>query len=256
MNPMNPGGPPGGQLPPAPPGQYPQQGQQPGYPQQGQQPGYPPQVQPGGYPPAPQPPYSPQGYGPPPGQPPQGYGSPQGLPPPGYAAPGYAPPGYPPQPVAYGQPPQGVAGGNRFGQAQSSLKNAGGMIKAMQVGFMVFGGVLIVLGVLLMFLVGAGAGTGLIFSGIMLAAVAKFMLPQFMGQIGGATAMVNALHAKEQIAMNPQVHATLEIQGPQGPYQVQTLAVIPQMNIPQFQPGAMVNVRVNPMNPQDVAVVF
>jgi hypothetical protein len=34
------------------------------------------------------------------------------------------------------------------------------------------------------------------------------------------------------------------------------MAVIPQMNIPQFQPGAMVHVRVNPANPHDVAVVF
>jgi hypothetical protein len=169
------------------------------------------------------------------------------------------------------------AGANRYGNAQASLKNAGSMIKTMQIGFMIFGGLLAVVGVLMMVLIGFGAGTGMLGSGIVLVLVAKFMLPQFMGQVSGAQAMVGALAAKEQVAMtgtpmtarvlamqqtgtmvnmNPQVQAALEVQGPQGPYQVQTLAVIPQMNIPQFQPGMMVNVRVNPMNPQDVAVVF
>ena len=92
-----------------------------------------------------------------------------------------------------------------------------------------------------------------------------------------ANAMFGALLAKEQLAMsgtpmtasllsaqqtvgtmnmNPQVQAVLEVQGPQGPYQVQTMAVVPQMSIPRFQPGATIQVRVNPMNPHDVAVVF
>jgi len=34
------------------------------------------------------------------------------------------------------------------------------------------------------------------------------------------------------------------------------MAVVPQMMIPRFQPGATVQVRVNPMNPQDIAVIF
>jgi hypothetical protein len=56
--------------------------------------------------------------------------------------------------------------------------------------------------------------------------------------------------------MNPQVAATLMVNGPQGPYQVQTTCIVPMMNVPQFQPGRVVNVRVNPQNPMDVAVVF
>lgn len=161
--------------------------------------------------------------------------------------------------------------------AQASLQHAGGSLKAMQKGFMIGGAVFAVLGIVMIFVVGFGAGLGLIITGGALVATAKFMLPMFMGQLAGATALVDGLAAKENLAntgtpmtarvlgmqqtgmmvnMNPQVATTLEVQGPQGPYPVQTMAVIPQMNIPQFQPGSMVNVRVNPMNPHDVAVVF
>ena len=285
MNPMNPGGPPGGY----PPGGYGPQGQPPQ--------GYAPQGQPQ------------QGYGQPQqgyGQPQQGY-APQGQPPQqGYAPQaqpqqqGYAPQaqpqqGYAPQPQApqpYGaQPgaplagmPGGMPGGmlpapdgNRYGQAQSTLKTAGTTLKYMQIGFAALGGLLVLIGLIMMFTVGIGAGIGMLITGVVLGGAAWFTLPMFMGQLGGATAMVDALHAKEQVGMtgtpmtarvlgmqqtgalinmNPQVQAMLEVQGPQGPYQVQTLAVIPQMSIPQFQPGAMVNVRVNPQNPHDVAVVF
>lgn len=223
--------------------------------------------------------------------------------PPGYP-PNQPPPGYPPQPGVYGQQPGGYApqpgaqpqgawpqnpmpgaGGyapgapavNRYGAAQSSLKNASGMLKTMQIVFAGLGALMALGGVVLIIAVDFSAGLGLLISGVVIGAVAWFTLPKFMGQLGGATAMVGALHAKEQLAMtgmpmtarvlgmqqtgalinmNPQVQATLEVQGPQGPYQVQTMAVIPQMNIPQFQPGMMVNVRVNPQDPRDVAVVF
>ncbi len=203
----------------------------------------------------------------------------QGYPQPGYPQPGYPQPGYPQQGV-----PNVMAGmggipgmGNRYGAAQSSLKNAGGMLKAMQYGFTGLGALFAFGGVASIFFVGFSMGISLIVTGVVLVAVAWTTLPKFMGQLGGATEMVNALAAKDQLAMtgipttakvlgmqqtgtminmNPQVQAMLEVQGPQGPYQVQTLAVIPQMNIPQFQPGSVVNVRVNPQNHQDVAVVF
>jgi len=151
------------------------------------------------------------------------------------------------------------------------------MLKTMRILFIAVGGLLVVGGVIMVFVVDVMTGVSMAITGVVFAAVAIFMLPKFMGQLGGATAMVDALAAKDQVAltgipttarvlgmqqtgtmvnMNPQVQAMLEVQGPQGPYQVSTLAVIPQMNIPQFQPGAMVNVRVNPQNPHDVAVVF
>ncbi len=204
---------------------------------------------------------------------PQGQGAPQGYAPPqGYGPPQGAMPNA--MPGTRGALGPGV---NRFDRAQGSLANAGGMLQSMQKGFTIFGGILAALGVVMIFVVGVGAGVGLLITGATMVAVARFMLPQFMGQVAGASALVGSLQAKEQVAltgipttarvlgmqqtgmivnMNPQVAATLEVRGSQGPYQVQTLAVIPQMNIPQFQPGATVNVRVNPANPHDIAVVF
>jgi hypothetical protein len=58
------------------------------------------------------------------------------------------------------------------------------------------------------------------------------------------------------INMNLQVAAVLEIQGSQGPYQAETLALVPQMSLAAFQPGASIQVRVNPANPREVAVFF
>ena len=176
MNPMNPGGPPGG----FPPGGYPPGGPPQGQPQQG----YAPQGQPQ------------QGYAPQ-AQPQQGY-APQGQPqaPQQAQAPGPpygAPPGAPPvgMPAMFGAPT-----GNRYGQAQSHLKNAGATLKYMQIGFAGLGGVLVLVGVIMIFTVGFGAGFGMLITGAVLGGAAWFTLPMFMGQLGGATAMVDALHAK------------------------------------------------------------
>jgi hypothetical protein len=261
MNPMNPGGPPGG-YPQGTPGHPQQQGQVPagyGPPPQGQ--GY----SPAGYPSQQQQPYPQQQQAYPQQHQPQ------------QQAGGYA---QAPQPGM----PQGMMGipglspaGNRYGGAQQSLAGATSSLKMMQIGFAAGGALLALLGVVLIFVSGFVTGLSMIITGVVLAGTAWFMLPQFMGQLGAATATVDALHAKEQVAMNgvpmtarllsmqqtgalinfnPQIQAMLEVHGPQGPYQVQTMAVVPQMSIPQFQPGAMVNVRVNPQNPHDVAVVF
>jgi hypothetical protein len=183
-------------------------------------------------------------------------------------------------PGAAQMPPAGMANLNmasRLGGAQASLKSAGNMLKTMQTLFIVGGIIMAVGGLVMIFVVGPMGGIGLIITGVVFAVVGKFTLPQFMGQLGGAQAMVNAMAAKEQLAltgipaqarvvamqqtgtmvnMNPQVAATLMVNGPQGPYQVQTMAIVPIMNIAQFQPGAVVNVRVNPQNPMEVAVVF
>jgi hypothetical protein len=176
--------------------------------------------------------------------------------------------------------PAGMANLNmaaRLGGAQASLKSAGSMLKTMQMLFIIGGIVMAVAGLVMIFVLGPFGGIGLIITGVVFAVVGKFTLPQFMGQLGGAQAMVNAMAAKEQLAltgvpaqarvvamqqtgtmvnMNPQVAATLMVNGPQGPYQVQTMAIVPIMNISQFQPGAVVNVRINPQNPMEVAVVF
>jgi hypothetical protein len=51
----------------------------------------------------------------------------------------------------------------------------------------------------------------------------------------------------------PQIAFELEVQPPGGtPYRVQAKAVIPMINIPQFQPGAEVPVKIHPTDPTKV----
>jgi hypothetical protein len=53
----------------------------------------------------------------------------------------------------------------------------------------------------------------------------------------------------------PQVAFQLEVTPPGGvPYQVQTKAVIPMVNIPQFQPGTEVPVKIHPTDPTKVVL--
>jgi hypothetical protein len=54
---------------------------------------------------------------------------------------------------------------------------------------------------------------------------------------------------------NPQLGFQLEVRPPGGmPYQAQAKAIIPMVNIPQFQPGGVVNVKVSPGDPSKVAL--
>ena len=56
---------------------------------------------------------------------------------------------------------------------------------------------------------------------------------------------------------NPEIRATVEVTHPQlGVYQAQTTAIVPQIAIPRAQPGAQIQVRVNPQNQHDIALVF
>jgi hypothetical protein len=52
---------------------------------------------------------------------------------------------------------------------------------------------------------------------------------------------------------NPQVGLQLEVRPPTGvAYVTQTNAIIPLVNIPQFQPGAVVPVKIHPTDPSKV----
>jgi hypothetical protein len=167
--------------------------------------------------------------------------------------------------------------GNRFEAAGSAIKHASSMLKIMQIGMTVVGGLSLTGSIVTAFTVGIGAAAGAALTGAVFIGTAWRVLPQFFGMIDDASKTVNALSAKEQLAQtgipatarviamqptgtlinhNPEVQTALEVQGPTGPYLVNTTAVINQMYIPQFQPGAMVNLRVSPQNPYDVAVVF
>ena len=54
----------------------------------------------------------------------------------------------------------------------------------------------------------------------------------------------------------PQIGLTLQIDGHPmaGSYQTETKVVIPMIAIPQFQPGAVLPVKVDPTNPQKIAL--
>ncbi len=54
---------------------------------------------------------------------------------------------------------------------------------------------------------------------------------------------------------NPQIGMQLEVRPPNGmPYAAQVNAIIPLVNIPQFQPGAVVPVKISPTDPTKVAL--
>jgi hypothetical protein len=176
------------------------------------------------------------------------------------------------------QMPGGAAPGHSFGQAQSALKGAGGMMTAMKWGFVGIGGLCALGGVVMIFTVDAITGISLAFTGAGFVVVALLVLPRFSGMLGQATAMVDGFAAKEQLAQtgipamgrlisvqqtgrlvnyNPEIHAVAEVHHPQlGPYQTQTTAIVPQIAIPRAQPGAQVQLRVSPQNQHEIALVF
>ncbi len=228
------------------------------------------------------------------GAPQQQYGAaPQGAPAPGQQYPGApggqygVPPGYgvpgmmPGQMQVPGMPggvPMGGARPNSFGQAQSALAGAGGMMKAMKWGFVAIGGLCVLGGLAMIFTVDVVTGISVIFTGAVFVVVALLVLPRFTGMLGQATAMVDGFAAKEQLAQtgipamgrlisvqqtgrlvnyNPEIAAVVEVHHPQlGPYQTQTTAIVPQIAIPRAQPGAQVQVRVSPQNQHEIALVF
>jgi len=52
---------------------------------------------------------------------------------------------------------------------------------------------------------------------------------------------------------NPQIGFQIEVRPPTGvPYVTQATAIIPLVNIPQFQPGAVVPVKIHPTDPSKV----
>jgi hypothetical protein len=202
---------------------------------------------------------------------------------PGAPTPGaYGPPpgfgGISPSPYG-GMAPMGAPGaGNSFAQAQGALAGAGGMMKFMKVAFIGVGALCALGGIGLLIFVDAITGISMIFTGGVFVVVALVVLPKFTGMVGQATAMVDGLAAKEQLAQtgvpaqgrllsvqqtgrlvnyNPEIQALVEVHHPQlGVYQTQTTAVVPQIAIPRAQPGAPVQVRVSPQNQHEIALVF
>lgn len=67
-------------------------------------------------------------------------------------------------------------------------------------------------------------------------------------QMGGMTVSTGA-HRRLEVIIS------LQVQPPSGaPYMTQIKTLVSELNIPQVQPGAWVQVRIDPMNPQKVAI--
>ncbi len=67
--------------------------------------------------------------------------------------------------------------------------------------------------------------------------------------------IVNVRQTGVMLNNQPQILFDLEVQPPGGaPYRTQTKAVIPMVNIPQFQPGVEVPVKIHPSDPTQVVM--
>ena len=67
--------------------------------------------------------------------------------------------------------------------------------------------------------------------------------------------IVSVQQTSVMVNYQPQIAFTLEIHPPGGtPYQAQTKAVIPMVNIPQLQPGVEVPVKIHPTDPTKIAL--
>ncbi len=68
----------------------------------------------------------------------------------------------------------------------------------------------------------------------------------------GADAQATVLGLQQTgtyVNMNPQVIITLQVSPPgQTPFQAQTSTILPMVAVPQVQPGAVVNVKYDPMD--------
>ncbi len=70
----------------------------------------------------------------------------------------------------------------------------------------------------------------------------------------GQATIVNVYQTGMMINNNPQIGLVLQINGPLGQYQTETKAVIPMISIPQFQPGAVLPVKIDPSNRNNIAL--
>jgi hypothetical protein len=74
----------------------------------------------------------------------------------------------------------------------------------------------------------------------------------------GIPAKAKIIHVQQTgvlVNYSPQVVFQLEVHPPNGvPYEATTKAVIPMVNIPQYQPGTEISVKIDPTNPTRVEI--
>ena len=98
---------------------------------------------------------------------------------------------------------------------------------------------------------------GLVFTFVLIVVLRRAFGPNKkllqQGLPGRATVM-NVYQTGMMVNNNPQIGLVLQIDGPLGQYQTETKAVIPMIAIPQFQPGAVVPVKIDPSNRNNIAL--
>jgi hypothetical protein len=71
--------------------------------------------------------------------------------------------------------------------------------------------------------------------------------------VRGQAVIRNVWQTGTYVNYNPQIGMQLEVTPPSGvPYTAQVMAVVPMVNIPQFQPGVTVPVKIHPTDPSKV----
>ncbi|KPL85440.1 hypothetical protein [Herpetosiphon geysericola] len=70
----------------------------------------------------------------------------------------------------------------------------------------------------------------------------------------GQATIINVDQTGTTVNNNPHIGLVLHVNGPLGQYQTETKAVIPMISIPQFQPGAILPVKIDPTNRNNIAL--
>jgi hypothetical protein len=100
---------------------------------------------------------------------------------------------------------------------------------------------------------------------LVFAVVVIIFVRRYVGRMTGADLRSSGIVAQATILRfwdtgttvndNPVAGLLLEVQAPgQAPYQVETKSLIPRLSIGQLQPGAVVQVKIDPTNNQRVAL--
>lgn len=168
---------------------------------------------------------------------------------------------------------------NPFDRAQSALAKGNNTMELVKYALIGVGGLLAIVGVATMIFGSFTSGIVPLIMGGVLIYVARTQLSMFEKMLGDASAMVDGYAAQAQLAQtglpaqatiesaqqtgtmvnyNPEVRFSLKLTHPNTgvEYTVEMTSVVPQIAIPQVQPGAQVPVRVDPDDPQRVALAI
>lgn len=98
---------------------------------------------------------------------------------------------------------------------------------------------------------------GLVFSFVLVVVLRRAFGPNkklLQQGLPGQATIVSVYQTGTMVNNNPQIGLVLQINGPLGQYQTETKAVIPMISIPQFQPGAVLPVKIDPSNRNNIAL--